>query len=466
VTKTVPTSALAVLIGLMIFTTIPLGATGLLFEKSEYAARRARLMEAIPDGAAILLGAQPVTGYLPFFQNNDLMYFCGVEIPGAVLVIDGRRRQSTLFFTMSEREARGEGLPVDLIANTREFTGLEQVAPADRLSGALSQMAGQGYVLYTPFKPEELMGEVSSEKAGTLQRSMTLNLWDGRLPRELEFVKLLRHRFPAAAVKDCSPAVWDLRMIKSPAEIAMTRRAGRIGVKAMTEIMRATRAETGEWEIAALFEFVCKSSGTQSLAYNTIISSDENHPYLHYAKHDRTLRDGDFLVVDAGPDVGYYDVDISISYPANGRFTARQREIYEAALAMEQESVARYRPGVTYAEVAAEALAAVKARGFDVDGPLFKPRNMRDGGSHYVGMAVHDVGGAPGGPLKPGMVFTCDIYAVYADEKLGVRVEDTLVITETGCENLTAGIPRTVAEIEALMKKPGAIQVLRDKGLY
>jgi Xaa-Pro aminopeptidase len=454
---------LAALIGL---TALPLAAAGLLFDKTEYAARRARLMEAVPDGAAILLGAQPVTGYVPFFQNNDLIYFSGVEIPGAVLVIDGRRKQSTLFFTMSEREARGEGLPVDLVTGTREFTGLEQVAPADRLSGALSQMAGQGYVLYTPFKPEELMGEASSEKAGTLQRSMTFNLWDGRLPRELEFVRLLRERLPAAAVRDCSPAIWDLRTVKSPAEIAMIRRAGRIGVKAMTEIMRATRAGTGEWEIAALFEFVCKSSGAQDIAYNTIISSDENHPYLHYARHDRTLRDGDFLVVDAGPDVGYYDVDISISYPANGRFTARQREIYEAALAMEQESVARYRPGVTYAEVAAEALAAVKARGFDVDGPLFKPRNMRDGGSHYVGMAVHDAGGAPRGPLKPGMVFACDIFAVYPDEKLGVRVEDTVVVTGTGCENLTAGIPRTVAEIEALMKTPGALQVLKEKGLY
>jgi Xaa-Pro aminopeptidase len=466
VNKTRRTSILAVVLSLLSLLALPLDAAGLLFEKSEYAARRARLMEAVPDGAAVLLGAQPVAGYHPFFQNNDIMYFSGVEIPGAVLVVDGRRKQTTLFFTMSEREARGEGLPADLVTDARDFTGIEQVAPADQLTSALSRLAAQGYVLYTSFKPEELMREVSSEKAGTLQRAMTLNLWDGRLPRELQFVKLLRERFPEAAVKDCSQAIWDLRTIKSPAEIDLLRRAGRIGAKAMTEIMRATRPGTGEWEVAALFEFVCKKEGAQDLAYHTIISSDENHPYLHYYKHDRTLRDGDFLVVDAGPDLGYYDVDISISYPANGKFTPRQREIYEAALAMERESVARYRPGVTYAEVAAEALTAVKARGFDVDGPLFKPRNMRDGGSHYVGMAVHDVGGSPRGPLKPGMVFACDIYAVYPDEKLGVRVEDTVVITEKGCEILTPGIPRTVAEIEALMKKPGAIQVLKEKGLY
>ena len=142
--KTRRTSILAILLSLLSLPALPLAAAGLLFDKMEYAARRARLMEAVPDGAAILLGAQPVTGYAPFFQNNDLMYFSGVEIPGAVLVIDGRRKQSTLFFTMSEREARGEGLPAGLVTGTREFTGLEQVAPADRLSGALSQMAGQG----------------------------------------------------------------------------------------------------------------------------------------------------------------------------------------------------------------------------------------------------------------------------------------------------------------------------------
>jgi Xaa-Pro aminopeptidase len=445
---------------------LPLRASGPIFERSEYAARRARLMAAVPDGAAIVLGAQPVAGYNPYFQNNDFMYLSGVEIPDAVLIVDGRRMQTTLFFTMSERAARGEGLPAALVTDTRAFTGIEQVAPADQLGPAIARLAVQGYVLYTSFQPEELMREVSAEKLGTLQRAMTLNTWDGRLTRELQFVRHLRERFPGAEVRDCSSAIRDLRVTKSPAEIDLLRRAGRIGVKAMTEIMRATSPGTGEWEVAALFEYVCKREGAQDIAYNTIISSDENHPHLHYYKHDRVLADGDFLVVDAGPDLGYYDVDISISYPANGKFTSRQREIYEAALAVQRASVERYRPGVTFDEVAEEVRAALKKRGIDVDGPLFRPRTMRNGGSHYVGMAVHDVGGAPRGPLRPGMVFACDIYAVYPDEKLGVRVEDTVVITETGCENLTPGIPRTVAEIEALMKKAGTIQVLKEKGLY
>ncbi|MCK7476323.1 MAG: aminopeptidase P N-terminal domain-containing protein [Candidatus Moduliflexus flocculans] len=398
-------------------------------------------MEAVPDGAAVLLGAQPVAGYHPFFQNNDLMYFSGVEIPGAVLVVDGRRKQTTLFFTMSEREARGEGLPAGLVTDAREFTGIEQVAPADQLASALSRLAAQGYVLYTSFKPEELMREVSSEKGGDAPARHDLQPL-GRTPAPRAPVRqappgaLPGGRGQGLLAGGLGPPDDQVAGRDRPAPPGRPdRRQGHDGDHA------GHPSRDGEWEVAALFEFVCKKEGAQDIAYNTIISSDENHPYLHYYKHDRTLRDGDFLVVDAGPDLGYYDVDISISYPANGKFTPRQREIYEAALAMERESVARYRPGVTYAEVAAEARAAVKARGFDVDGPLFKPRSMRDGGSHYVGMAVHDVGGAPQGPLKPGMVFACDIYAVYPDEKLGVRVEDTVVITEKGCENLTPGSP-------------------------
>jgi len=95
---------------------------------------------------------------------------------------------------------------------------------------------------------------------------------------------------------------------------------------------------------------------------------------------------------------------------------------------------------------------------------IFQIRSMQDGVSHYVGLAVHDVGGRPRGPLQPGMVIALDIYAVFPDEKLGVRVEDTVVITSSGCENLTAGLPREISEIEALMKKPGIIQILKDKG--
>jgi len=177
--------------------------------------------------------------------------------------------------------------------------------------------------------------------------------------------------------------------------------------------------------------------------------------------------DGDFLVVDAGPDLGYYDVDISLSYPANGKFTPRQREIYEAGLAVQKEFLAVFRPGMTAAKAHEIVWENLTKRGIDMSKDIFKIRTMQDGVSHNVGLAVHDPTGSAGrGPLKVGQVFACDIFAVYPGENLGFRIEDTVVITETGCEVLTKGVPREIAEIEALMKKPGLIQVLKEKALY
>ena len=167
-------------------------------------------MDRIPDGAAVILGAQPITGYNPFVQNNDLMYFCGVEIPNAVLVVDGLNRTSTLFFTLSESAARNEGISLDLVKNPKEATGIESVFPIEQLSAHLSRLASRAPVLYTSFKPEELARECSNEKFGTLFQFMTTNVWDGRLTRELQFVQNLKIRFPQVEVKDCSPMIWDL----------------------------------------------------------------------------------------------------------------------------------------------------------------------------------------------------------------------------------------------------------------
>jgi Xaa-Pro aminopeptidase len=425
----------------------------LFFDKAEYAARRQKLMDKVPDGAAIVLGSTPATGFLEYFQNNDFLYLTGIEIPNAALIVDGRARTSAIYFTISESAARNEGISLDLVRDPKGVAGLEQAGPIDQLTSALARLAGRGAVLYTSFKPEELSREASSEKFGILQNSMTLNLWDGRLTRELQFVRHLRDRFPAAEVKDASAILADLRTVKSTAEIAHLRKVGRLGVEAHKAMMRATGVGVPEYEMAAAFEYACKKAGARDIGYNVIISSAQNHPYLHYYRHDRVLKEGDFIVVDAGPNLDYYTVDISASYPANGKFTPRQREIYEAALAVEKACLEVYRPGITCDQVRDEVREIVRKRGFDVDGDLFKVRTMQGGCSHYVGMAVHDVGGGPRGPLRPGMVFACDIYAVFAKEDLGVRVEDTVVITETGCENLTPGLPRELAEIEAFFRK-------------
>jgi Xaa-Pro aminopeptidase len=424
-----------------------------LFDKAEYAARRQKFMDKIPDGAAVLWGARPIGSFYLYAQANDFLYLTGVEIPNAAVIIDGVSKTTTLF----------EGLSAALVKNPREFTGIERVLPFESLTSQLGALAARSKILYTDFQAEELYREVSREKFSSLQRNMTLNPWDGRLTRELQFVKILKDRFPHLEVRDCSPFIWELRTIKSPAEIDLLRKAAKIGVKAHTAMIQATRPGMFEYEVSAIVNYVMEKEGAQESAYGVIISSGENHPYLHYARHDRKLQDGDILVVDAGPDLDYYDIDITTTFPANGKFTPRQKEVYEAALAVHEANMKVYRPGLTVEQCRKEVEEILTRQGFDLTKDYFK--RLRGGFGHFVGMAVHDVGGSPQ-VLKPGHVLANEPLIVYPAENLGVRVEDTILITETGCENLTAGIPRKVAEIEAAMKKDGIVQILKKAGLY
>jgi len=435
---------------LLALTGSPAAAPGpLRFDKAEYAARRARFMAQIPDGIAVVWGA------LAAPQNNDFNYLCGVKVPKAVLIVDGIHKDSHIFYTTTESYLLGEGMSVELARNSKEATGVEHWYRADQFTSVLNQLAAQAKVIYTPFRAEEASREVS-----------TNNEWDGRLTREQQFVKLLKERFPLAEVRDGVEKIWDLRRLKTPAEIELMRKAGRIGVQAMVEVMKAARPGQYEYELSSLFEYANTRMGCRNLAFETIISSAENHPYLHYAQHNRLLASGDFLVLDAGPELDDYDIDITISFPINGKFTPRQREIYEACKEVSQACLALYRPGVTGLQVGEKVAEMLKQKGYDITKDAFtRLRFFKEGGlTHYVGLATHDAGGSDmpkNLPFKPGHVFASDVYAVFPGENLGVRVENTVLITETGCENLTPGIPREIAEIEALMQKNAAGQAAK-----
>jgi len=377
------------------------------------------------------------------------------------------RKESVIFFTMTETTADGEAIPLDLIRKPADYTGIQRVLPAEQFSSFLAGLANRNRPVYTMFKPEELGRENSNEKFNALQKATTLNMWDGRLTRELQFVKQLRERFPQADVRDSSAIVWNLRKVKSPAELDIMRQAARIGVNAHNALIQSTRPGIAEKALAAVFEFVCQRDGAQDLAYDTIIMSGKNHAYGHYHKYDRVLNDGDFLILDAGPDYGNYHIDISTTFPASGKFSPRQKELYEAALAVHDVCVENYRPGTTFKEIGQKVDALLKAKGLDRFAPDFRGIIRLGGYNHSIGLATHDVMGSFAGAdevLQPGFVFACDIQLFRLDEQIGIRIEDTVAITESGCEVLSLGVPRMVAEIEALMKKDGILQILKKNG--
>ena len=457
--------AITVLLGLSLCVTPTYSADA--FNKKEFAARRSRLMEKIGDGAAVILGAQTRADDNDFRQGHDFFYLTGLELPDAVLVVDGLRKESVLFFTMDEATADGFAIPLDLIRKPVDYSGIERAVPADQFGAQLTGFVNRNRVIYTMFKPEELGRENSNETFNALQKSMTQNPWDGRLTRELQFVKQLRERYPQADVRDSSPIVWNLRKYKTAAELALMRETARIGVEGHKALIASTRVGVAEKALAAVFSFVTMKAGAQDLAYSTIIMSGKNHAYGHYHEHDRVLNDGDFVILDAAPDYRNYHVDISTTFPASGKFSARQKELYEAALAVHDVAVANYRPGTTFKEVGLKVDALLKARGLDRFTDDFRGIVRLGGYNHSIGLATHDVMGTFAGAdevLQPGFVFACDIQLFRRDEQIGIRIEDTVAITETGHEILSAGLPRTVADIEALMKTDGILQILKKNG--
>lgn len=427
----------------------------LIFEKDEYVRRRENLMDQIPNGIAVFRGASLSEGVSQFFQYNNMMYFAGLEIPNIILIIDGVTRISTLFITITEEEAKGEGISMDLINEIGRFTGIEKVLPYDQFTPVLTSLVKESRTIYTLFKTDELIGEVSSEKANSLKKSMTENEWDGRLTRELQFVSKLHEKFPAAIVKDCSGIVSDLRKYKSEAEIEIMREAGRIGVKAHLAFMNGVGVGVKEKYLASLFQFTSKKEDAQEIAYPTIIMSAENMPHGHYNRYNRTLLDGDFIILDTGPSYRYYVVDISTSMPANGKFTPEQKELYELANGIREVCIKNFKPGLTLGEVGRNVKKYLIDNGYDPNEKRFSAYIRLAGYNHSIGMAVHDGMGTFKGTdevLEEGFVFACDIMTDNGHE-IGIRLEDTILITGEGCEVLSAGLPRTIKEVESFMKK-------------
>ena len=443
-----------IIIGLLIVVSGTINAQ-LIFEKSEYVLRREKLMDKIPDGVAVFRGASLPDDFNQFFQYNNIMYFAGLEIPDVILIVDGVSRTSTIFFTITEDAAKNEGLSMDLVNDPGRFTGIEKVLPYDQFTPVLTSLVKESRTIYTLFTADELIGEVSREKSNSLRESMTKNEWDGRLTRELQFVNKLHEKYPEAVVKDCFGIVSDLRKYKSKAEIDIMREAGKIGVKAHLAFMKATAVNVKEKYLATLFQHTCKKEDAQEIAYGTIIMSAENMPYGHYNRYNRTLEDGDFVILDAGPSYKYYVVDISTSMPANGKFTPKQKEYYELANAIREVCLKSYRPGITFGEVGQNVKNWLIKNGYDPDERRFSGYIRYGGYNHSIGMAVHDGMGTFMGSnevMKEGFVFACDIMTD-DNHEIGIRLEDTVLITKDGCEVLSAGLPRTVSEVESTMKK-------------
>jgi Xaa-Pro aminopeptidase len=440
-----------------------------IFPAEEFAAHRAHLLERIGDGVALVLGTPGPPGEMPFRQNSQFFYLTGVTEPRAYVAIDGRTRQTTVYL-QPQNERRDASMYGPALApgeDTAKELGVDAVLPAAGFSAAIDAFAAAHRTIYTPFAAEVL----GSQSQGDPTRFWAANRqdpWDGRDSREAAFVAKLKSAAPQSQIRDLDPILDALRAVKTPREIAVIREATRIAGLAIIEAMRDAKPGMHEYELQADAEYVFKKLGALGASYFALIATGQNTYYTHYNRNTAVLQAGDLVQFDYAPDYKYYQSDVTRVFPADGKFSPRQREFYGIYLRLYQALMTSIEVHKRPIEIIASAVkkmdavmasyrftddrvraAAVKF----VDG--FRARTQAASLGHNVGLEVHDPGGLQADTLEPGRIFTIEPQMRIEEEHVGLRLEDMILITETGYENLSGFVPIEIADIEKTMAQPG-----------
>jgi Xaa-Pro aminopeptidase len=417
------------------------------YSPEEFVRRRAALMDRITDGAIVLFGDASVPAGTHFRQDNDFFYFAGNEDLGAVLVMVPASRSSYLF--LPQRSAReiqydGPGLLEDAAGKAK--AGFADVLAVGDLDEFLARASGRAAgTLHVRLSPRDSLDDARSETA-LMDGRRARSHYNDQLSADLYRIEKLKSRYPQMAFVDVAPAIDAQRAIKTPEEIEILRRNGALSAEGVRQAMLATRPGVFEYELEAAAMGVVLKGGAKGAAYAPIVGSGPNSCIFHYERNSRRVEAGDVVLMDFGADLDHLAMDITRTWPASGRFTAEQREVYRIVLEVEKACIEAYKPGATPKDVRDHVARTMKAKGLD-------PRGQLGGFGHGVGLAVHDV--PLGGVLKEGMVFAIEPALYYPDKGFGVRIEDTVLITKTGCEVLTKAVPKEIDEIEKLLAGRG-----------
>lgn len=428
--------------------------------------RRLRLLEQLPpDTLVVLSGASLVTRShdteYPFRQSSDFFYLSGIDEPDAVLLLQRGERledsQSLLFVLPRDTEQEiwhGRRLGCD---NAKVISGVDDVFERSALNKKALTLLGQAEHVAWTFTPGRLEAEQRQRWVEAVNQSRTLKM--------------------AASQLDLMRYVHALRRLKSSFEIEQMRRSAKIAMQAHRRAMSACKPGRYEYQIAAELHYEFALHGASGPAYGTICGGGENACILHYTTNSSQLRDGDLLLIDAGCEWNGYASDITRTFPVNGQFSPAQRRVYDWVLRAQRAAIDMIKPGITMpqiykvaARILTEGLIDIGVLHGSVQDNLkkaaYRPYFMH-GLGHWLGLDVHDRGEykEQGKPVKlvPGMVLTIEpgLYippdAPCAAEYrgLGIRIEDNLLVTDRGYENLTAELPTDTDEIEDLMQ-PGA----------
>ena len=431
-------------------------------QPEEYRQRRERLMAKLPSHAALLVpGASLVTrshdSEYPFRQQSDFYYLTGLQEPEALLLLlPGRAEGQSVVFCQDRDPTleawTGRRLGAQGVVSQH---GLDQAFENAERDALLPTLLDGRELLYVPLDNPDALSiaedALAYAQAGMRRGKPALKGW-----------------------LDSRPLIHEMRLIKSPAEIALLRHATAISAQAHVRAMRTCQAGLSEYQLQAELEHTFVWHGASGPAYSTIVGGGANACVLHYIENSDVLEEDTLVLIDAGAEFDLYAGDITRTFPVSGRFNDAQRALYQVVLDAQVRAVNAIAPGATLAEihqgVVADLTAGLIELGLlsgDVQARIDDESYRRfylHSTSHWLGLDVHDVGTyrldeATPRPLEPGMVLTVEpgLYIPSDDDipdayrGIGIRIEDNVVVTDQGHDILTADVPKQVADIEQLM---------------
>lgn len=439
---------------------------------SMFRAHRERFLAKLPPDAIAVIRSAPTrvfsndTDYV-YRQDSDFYYLTGLEEPDAVALFKGSAADGKRYVLF----VRGHD------ARRESFEG-RRAGP----EGAVSEFgADAGFPVDEFLKGLTRFDPATRSFSGHLAGVQKVYLSDGG---DSAWAQRFRETLDGMRARDAGPATMvdarellhELRLVKDADEIALLRRAAAISARGHALAMKATAPGRYEFEVQQALDAYCHANGARNMAYPSIVASGPDSVFLHWEKNNRQMKDGEVLLNDSGAEYGSYASDVTRTYPVNGRFSAEQRRIYEIVLAAQKAAMALVKPGLlheeiekTSARIQTEGLVRLGLLSGNVD-TLIKDNAQRKftlhGVSHWVGLDVHDAGGYRAGgasrALEPGMVFTIEpgIY-IAADTpgvdpkwwNIGVRIEDTVLVTKDGYDCLSCAAPREIADVERAVRE-------------
>jgi Xaa-Pro aminopeptidase len=363
----------------------------------------------------------------PFRPHPHFEYLTGiVDEPGAALLLDPghpdpTRREMLFLAPLNPERERWDGFREGISEALRQRYGLQAIYRRDVLPRMLTAAARRSRRLACLHTPAH---------------------YDQPVSPDLVIFRAAAERIPGVAIEGASDLLESMRAVKSRSELAMIERAIEITAAGFEAMFKAARPGARESDLQAAIEHAYRANGAREPAFPTIVGSGRNSTVLHYRANDQVLGEGDLVCVDSGARFGGYGADVTRTVPASGRFTPRQREVYEVVLKAHAAAIGTLRAGATFSAVDAAARKVIADAGFG--------DHFIHGIGHHLGLRTHDA--SPDEPLKAGAVFTIEPGIYIPEESIGVRIEDDVLVTADGAKILTDAIPRSIAAVEGAMR--------------